>query len=434
MLGFGLLAVFSLGLAGVLSGGDSDASDEQEVFEAPDEPATDPEVSASEDLAPIDTLDVGGVEAPDSNLADPEPAAPAPEPVLEAPADPVSIVLADGSEVAEETVLTEGPLSGADADRSFLLTAPEGAHEIRVDYDPETTYAIAYNADTTQITAALNSNISGPDGSDTQASEQLVDEDGTAFTETIITREFEGATHITLIVEPEHIGEHVAQIDLSNPNDTLDFRFSKMQPNMHLHYDENDTMEGDTFVTTRTLYVIETPFEFRSLPASVIEGIVDQGLDSTPIARLVAEVHLGHSELTLEGDGSSDAPFRQTIGNFVNDVKDIGNNYFWRSNNAYDAVVSDPESAAPEARVGVPPSEVVGVTNTAPTGSSGGNLATAPTAQIAPQVDPQLAPTPPQVQQDLSLSPEERARLELERANALLDQANGNLDSLGIRI
>ena len=57
---------------------------------------------------------------------------------------------------------------------------------------------------------------------------------------------FEGSTDITIDVTPDQIGNHVAQITLINPVDTLDFNFdSDVKGNFHLVFHEmEDGEEG----------------------------------------------------------------------------------------------------------------------------------------------------------------------------------------------
>lgn len=381
MLGIGILAILSMGLVGVMASGE-DSDDDQNTFTPQeDDVPEDVEVTQTADL--LDSLEptvteesVEVVEVQDSttpdvetedtdtteelNVAEPYDGPPLfreyfPTPdQISSVSDPleragylVSVVAADGTEVSDEAVLEEGPETGEDSDRDYILEAPQGAHTILTGYDADTSYAITYNEDTTQVQAAPNSNISGPEGTIETETEQKVDADGTTFSETVTTRVFEGSTQIVMNVDETYVGEHVTQITLTNPNDGLHFEFTNMHSNVHLVYNEADTSSGDSFFTARTLYVVETPLDITTVPDQAVSDIFEHGSYNEDDARLIAEVDLGTSELILQGDGSSGSPYAQTIANHINEDPRLTTNFYWRTDNAETALAEDPNDPTP---------------------------------------------------------------------------------------
>ena len=250
-------------------------------------------------------------------------------------------MLADGTQLSDEAVLSEGPLTGENSDRSFILTAPEVEHAIGVEYDTDETYEIIYNEDTVLVNAALNSNISGSEGNEVSVTLDRTDSAGTPFTETVITREFETKPYIIMNVDESYVGAHVSEIDLSNPNATLDFHFTRMEATAHLFYDEQDTVEGDSFITTRTLYIVEAPLGANWVSEDAMENIIADGTDPENGVRLIAQVHLGHSELINNSDGGTSGPFTQTIVNMINEAPIITTNFYWASDNSEEAFEED---------------------------------------------------------------------------------------------
>ena len=425
MLAIGIMAIMSLGLVGMMGGSDDLEADERDVAaELPEEETDVTEV-----------VDIPLAEEPDSDPAESEPtdAANAQPEVAEAPLapEPVTVLQANGEEIQASLVLSDGPTTGEDADRTFVLTAPEGENSITVEYDDETTYAIEYNADTSTVFAALNSNISGPEGVVTREVIDKVDSAGTPFTETLVSQEFGGSPQIVLHIDDTYVGDHVAEIDLTNPNASLDFFFTRMEAGVHLVYDEVDTTNGDSFVTTRTLYVIETPLGVAEVSDEAKEGIIENGIDPDNEARLIAQVNLGYSELTSQSGTGDEGPFSQSITNFINEEPVINTNFFWLTDNAEEELVED--ETGPNVWIGVPDDQVGVAANT--------GLVLEPGETFTPTSGTQTESTSTQTDQELAaqedtsgLSTQELTQSELDRATDLLDDANQNLEDLGVRI
>jgi len=251
MLAIGFLAAISLGLVGMLSGSDAgDTEPENSTSEMPvEEAVTETGNEASGVFATVDPMATDPTAGDTANAEDE--AAPEVAEIVtqdtttveetEAEIDParqalslVAVVASDGTEVADDLVVEKGPETGEDADRDYVVKADEKADKIEVGYDPETTFAIEPSENTSKIIASLNSNILGTDGTDTSSTEDLFDASGNPFRETVVGKEFQGSTDILLKVDQSQVGTHVAEIDLSNPNDTLSFQFTNMMGNVHL--------------------------------------------------------------------------------------------------------------------------------------------------------------------------------------------------------
>lgn len=379
MLGIGILAILSIGLTGVMASGE-DSDDDQNTFTPQeDDLPEDVEVEQTADLLDaleptvseesVDVVEVEDSAEPDveteeseeTNVTEPYDGPPLFREYFPTPdqissiSDPleragylVSVVGSDGTEVSDEVVLEEGPETGEDADRDYLLQAPQGAHSILTGYDADTSYAITYNEDTTQVQAALNSNIHGPDPVFEETTEQKFDADGTAFTETVRTQVFNGSTQIVMNVDETYVGEHVTLIDLTNPDDSLHFEFTNMHSNVHLLYNETDMVEGDSFLTARTLYVVETPLEQTEIPLDAVSDILNDGAHNSATARLIAEVNMGTAELILDVGGDATSPTAtQTIANFVNEDANLTTNFYWRTDNSETALADDPSDPVP---------------------------------------------------------------------------------------
>lgn len=365
MLSVGILAILSLGLLGVGLGGGGDSADleqDDNNVEAPEnETGTNAGGETSNILDEIEPAETGSSDGDDTETPKPieDTAAPeeavAPEEVVAQPEEVeetvppvvltpeeqaqnlVSVVSSAGEEVDDDLVVEEGPQSGPDADRSYIVTGPENAHSIEVGYDPDTTFAIDFNDSTRSISASLNSNIMGVEGEESEVTTDMVDDEGIAFTETVITKNFSGSTNILMNVDQSQVGPHVAEIDLSNPNDTLSFEFTNMMGNVHLVYGEEEETVDNESRTFRTAYVIETPHYVTSLSNSEIAEIIsDSGQqDQDGLTQLLATIDLGEEGLILEGDGSEESPYTQTISSFVNENPRIGTNFNWISVKVY---------------------------------------------------------------------------------------------------
>lgn len=424
MLAIGIMAIMSLGLVGMMGGSDDVETDEQDVAAELPEEETDVTEVVDIPLAEEPDSDLVESETADSADAQPEVAA------APLPPEPVIVLQANGEEIDVSQVLSDGPTTGEDADRTFVLTAPEGENSINVEYDDETTYAIEYNSDTSTVFAALNSNITGPEGVETREVIEKVDSAGTPFTETLVSQEFEGTPQIILHVDSSYVGDHVAEIDLTNPNASLDFFFTRMESGVHLVYDEVDTSNGDSFVTTRTLYVIETPLGVAEVPDDAKEGIIENGFDPDNEARLIAQINLGYSELTSQSGTGNEGPFAQSITNFINENPVINTNFFWLTDNAEEELVED--ETGPNVWIGVPDDQVGVAANT--------GLVLEPGETFTATSTPQTESTSTQTDQTLTTQEDTsgntaqgQTQTELDRATDLLNGANQNLEDLGVR-
>lgn len=248
----------------------------------------------------------------------------------------------------------------------------------------------------------------------------------------MITREFEGAPQIILTVDQSHVGDHVAQIDLTNPDASLDFYFTRMESGVHLVYDEVDTTEGDSFITTRTLYVIETPLGVDEVSEDAKESIIADGFDPENVARLIAEVDLGHSILINQNGDNDTGPFFQTLGNFINEDPDIDTNFFWLTDNAEEELVDD--ETGPNIWRGVDWEEATTPENTGLVLERGMTLETQPANGGGDGGIVQAQDEEGEDEAADGLNLFAQGKNELERALDLQDQANQNLRDLGINV
>jgi hypothetical protein len=465
MLALGIIAMASLGLAGMMgsSGAEDSETDDMTIDDpsalGPDaETATEVEVTveATQPTAEVETTQpVTGVEeeatqssttVQDTSLQDtPAPRVFTPPPHIPTPvltlSQMVAVETSEGVEISDDLVLTEGPDTGENQDRSYLIQPPETAHSIDLGYHSETTFSVTPNNQTTHISASLNTNITSGESTDILTTENKVDAQGNFFEETIVTKEYANDVSIVLNVDQSQVGSHVAEIDLSNPEDTLRFEFSNIHGFMHLITNEQETEDGDDSITqtTRTLYVIETPLDVRELSPDEIDNIIagDGAINSQ--TQLVAEVHLGTSSLHLEAASGENGISAQTIANNMNDSPHISTNFYWASEGEHDGGAM-PQENGPVAQVGVvtqidPTASDQDQTATPATPSTGTN-----TSQVTPAV------TTPQIEEETTTSDDtsttttvglttltaEQAEIELERANNLLDQAQDGLRDLNI--
>ncbi|MFK7836441.1 MAG: hypothetical protein AB8B60_09490 [Sulfitobacter sp.] len=272
------------------------------------------------------------------------------------PVNLVTVSGASGAEVADALVMTEGPEEGEDADRSFIVTGPEGSdHDIDVRYDAEHTFKIEFNEDTETVTAALNSNIEGPEGSPQKATSTTQDENGDFVVDTTWTNGFTSSTDITINVTPDQIGAHVAQIDLLNASDALDFEFSDdVSGNFHLvFYESEDGDQGETSASKRA-FIVQTASTQDEVSASEVQAIAENGEMRSGTFNVLAEIYLGNDALfanAVPEEGEDPATW---VNDFINDDPLISANIDWAS-------VSERDDG------------VVG--NTAPAGEEGGDAA-----------------------------------------------------------
>ncbi|MEP1765410.1 MAG: hypothetical protein ABJJ53_01965 [Sulfitobacter sp.] len=362
MLALGLMAIASIGLAGILSGGGASDDDQEDILtEIQPEAETEEEVvevvseQAEQITQDVQTPVASGqdsVEDEDAveevvteETADPEtttevafsvPPVIAPEPPLEL-SEMVVVSTIDEEEIADELVLTEGPETGEDQDRSYIIEPPEQLHAIELGYDVDTTFAVTPNDQTAVISSWLNTNIAGGDSVVVTSVEEIENSSGGIFTETTITKEYANDVHIVLNVDQSHVGVHVAQIDLSNPEDSLRFEFDHIQGFMHIVTYEHETADGDVLTSdsSRTAYVIETPLEIRDLDPLEIGRLISGNEAQNEDTHLVAEIYLGTSSLVLEGGDSVTSATAQTITDFTNEAPKITSNFYWASELEY---------------------------------------------------------------------------------------------------
>ncbi len=447
MFTFGIMALASLSIASLMGGGSSDEgettstnneeqletetdlqienseSSENRDTEAEDVVAEDETLSANntapeEDVAPEDT-DTQSSEEATAQAPRAFTAPPIVTPPVLSLDELVSVATLDEVEIPDALVLEDGPETGEDQDRTYLLQAPDGEHTIELGYHTDTTFSVTPNDQTDRVSVYLNTNISEGDSTEVSNSEDKVDSEGNPFTDTWITKEFNSSKDIVLNVDQSHVGVHVAQIDLSNPEDTLRIFFSNIHGFTHLVTNEVETSgeNGSLSETTRTLYVIETSLEYPELAASEIDLILsgDGAVDSE--TQLIAEIFLGTSSLDIDGLDNDAVPTSQTITNFINDDPQIRTNFYWASESEHDG---GPLTQT----TGLSPL-VAGVTQVSAATAANQGQALTPETQPNPSADQGTTTS------DLFLTAEE-AQEELERASDRLDQALDDLDSLDI--
>lgn len=471
MLTFGIMAMLSLGLVGIMSGSDdSDAEQDDRTNddvlepEAPAEvetvtetPPSPDEAGSTQDEVTPDETDIVVAQPTAPETTEPEtivepPATEPPNfapPVLVVPeltlSDMVTVQTSEDGELADDLVLVEGPQTGEDQDRSFIIQNPQGVHSMELQYRSDITFAVTPNAETAFIGAGLNTNIAAGESTEVTLTENKIDDDGNFFTETVVTKDYANSVDIVLTIDQEDIGDHVAQIDLSNPDDTLWFEFTHLESAMHLITNEEETSgAGDNVThTTRTLYVIESLAEVRELAPNEIGRIIagDGAMDSN--TRLVAEINLGTSSLSFEGGGNGTVATAQTIVDFTNETPNIYTNFNWASEGEHDGG-GIAEADQPVPMVGVvtqltPASVTVQTptTTTDTTSTTDTPLVTDPDVVTTPttpttQPDTPTDPVDDTPTTDITTDTPDAPVNEIDRALDLWDQANDNLDGLDI--
>ena len=244
------------------------------------------------------------------------------------PENLVTVSEADGDEIPDELVLEDS----SDEEGFFTVTAPEGEHEIEVDYDPDAVFNISYSADTTAIVSALNSNISGPEGEVTSDRTSSENEAGAPIFNITRTVSFENETDITINVTPEQIGTHIAALELINPADALHFELSDdVGGQLHLVTHEEETENGLTTSSSSTAFVVWTPDgSGEATEAELIEAIASRH-DGASGATVLAEIHLGSDSLMLGGDETENVSYTNVVENFVNEDPQITTTLGWAS-------------------------------------------------------------------------------------------------------
>ncbi len=262
------------------------------------------------------------------------------------PVNLVTVSNASGSEIDDDLVLTERADDASPDDPAFTVTAPDGPNEISVGYDAEHTFKIEYNAQTSSVTAGLNSEIEGPAGlisNDTQTSEA---DDGTLVVERMLNKTFEGKTDISISVDGDHIGTHVAKIDLINPKDTVNFEFANANGSFHILFFEADDTEGSDNISTKRAFIVQTADTQAELSAKEVDEIANQGLARTATTNVIAEIFLGYDTVALN-EGAAERDGAETwIMNFINDNPQISANIEWASVSSHDDTPVQGGSAA----------------------------------------------------------------------------------------
>ncbi|NNK17194.1 MAG: hypothetical protein HKP51_09855, partial [Sulfitobacter sp.] len=190
--------------------------------------------------------------------------------------------------------------------------------------------------------AGLNSDIEGEDVPRTRTITNEDDETGANVRTLYWTKEYGNSTDITMEVAQDQIGAHVAQIDLTNPNDELTFDFaSDVTGNLHLVYVENEEGgEGET-VTVKRAFVIQTPADVSNLSSGEIAGLIASESGQTQDGSVLAEIYLGEDSLFINGEPGSGEPYEVRISNFVNDEPTITSSVGWSSITEHDDAVID---------------------------------------------------------------------------------------------
>jgi hypothetical protein len=201
-----------------------------------------------------------------------------------------------------------------------------------VGYDAEHTFQINYNTQTESINANINSHIQGPDGTQVEAVTHGTDDTGVDFVQTTLTNTYEGNTNITMNVAQTDVGTQIAQIDLSNPADTLRFEFADdVIGNYHLAYNEVEQDDAGETNAIRSLYVIETLSTVDVITEEHIGTAIAQSASVTGVGIIIAEIFLGEDALTVSGDAATDEGYAMQISNFINENPQISANAEWAS-------------------------------------------------------------------------------------------------------
>lgn len=235
--------------------------------------------------------------------------------------------------------ISEGPDSGEDADRDFVVNGSDLPHRIVTQYDTDTTFLVQTNENTSTLSIGLNANVEEPEPTLTSATKIKIDSDDNTFTEEVISQSFDRQINTTLWIRTGEVGTHVSEIDLTNSKSTL--RINDYDPragNFHLVFNEQEVVTEDATEsqTTRTAYIIESDVNIDEIDPEEIDNVIARDGSSSSQTRLVAVINLGTDILKLEGDGTEDAPYVQTISNFMNDDAKIYYNQSWTSEGDHD--------------------------------------------------------------------------------------------------
>ncbi len=248
------------------------------------------------------------------------------------PVNLVTVSNNSGSEVPDDVVLAERASNADPNDPAFTVTAPETVNEIEVRYDAEHTFDINYNAQTTSVTAGLNSDIEGAPGYITSNQTTQSDAEGNAFNLISVSQTFEGSTDITLDVEDAHIGTHIAKIDLTNPADTLHLEFGEeVDGDIHLLFYENEDGEEGDSSTTKRAFVIQTSAGGPAITSEEFAQLLATDNGQMTGIHIIAEVYLGEDSIAIETDVDEGEPYEMAVNNFINDNPQITSNISWTS-------------------------------------------------------------------------------------------------------
>jgi hypothetical protein len=104
----------------------------------------------------------------------------------------------DGTIYNPNFAISEGPDSGEDADRDFVVNASDLHHRISTSYDTDTTFFVQTNEKTTNLSIGLNSNVEEPEPTLTSATEIKTDSDDNTFTEEVINQRLTRPHHLPI--------------------------------------------------------------------------------------------------------------------------------------------------------------------------------------------------------------------------------------------
>jgi hypothetical protein len=234
----------------------------------------------------------------------------------------------DGTEVDVQDLVSDGPDTGDDAEHSYVVRPGQSeASAFEIAYDPDMTFRLDLITDITEATVGLNTDIETTHADVDVTHTESLDSDGRVSAETTIAPIYPGPTDITYQVTQEQIGAHVAQINLSNPGDTLSFEFgSDVTGNLHLLTEEitNASATTDESSVERTMYLIQTDTDVDNLTEEEAYAILAQdGSEGTGMT-LLAEIYLGEDMVSSSGNDV-------TIRDFMNEYPSIDTNIDWTS-------------------------------------------------------------------------------------------------------
>ncbi|MEM7521204.1 MAG: hypothetical protein AAF307_09220 [Pseudomonadota bacterium] len=250
------------------------------------------------------------------------------------PENLVSVTNGFGLEVDDDDVLNtqlgNDPTGGPDENGiggDYAITAPDGPNSIEVAYDPDTNFEITYNAETSAVTASLNSEISGPAPEVSTDPARVLGDDGELIDRTTTSETYAGSTDITINVDQAQVGAGMAQIDLTNPADALHFEFDgDVEGNLHYITVASDESSG---MTVERAYIIHTPSGIDELSDRDIANIVSAQDGLYAGASVLAEVYLGQESVSLIPAATEDDLDELIITDQLNEDPAITANIDW---------------------------------------------------------------------------------------------------------